>query len=148
MSIYDKYAESVRARREKQGMDKIALQHSAAKLIEAINSYAGISPQLPHALALARADDQHGTRVNPGDLTDFEENGSLRFRLIFQVMSYASSLGKIVVPAVIKRTEESAKFYVNVNNGGDIDFFPNSLEAIEVAPGVWERLTAEFDKLK
>ncbi|MDN7654703.1 hypothetical protein QZM62_14755 [Burkholderia multivorans] len=148
MSIYDQYAESVRARREKQGMDKIALQNAAAKLVETINSYAGISPQLPHALALARADDQHGTRVNAGDLTDFGENGSLRFRLIFEVMRHASSLGKIVVPAVVKRTDESGKFYVNVNNGDDIDFYPNAAEAIDAATEVWRRLTAEFDKLK
>ncbi|PRF97446.1 hypothetical protein C6Q14_28305 [Burkholderia ambifaria] len=148
MSRYDEYAEAVRARREKQSMDKIALQNAAAKLVEAVNAYAGISPQLPHALALARADDQHGTRVNPGDLSDFGENGSLKFRLIFQVMWHASPLGKVVIPAVVKRTDESVKFYVQVNNSGDIDFYPHAAEAMDTAAQVWDRLTAEFDKVK
>lgn len=148
MSIYNEYAETVRKRRHGQGLDRIALQNAAGKLVEVLYSYAEIPAQFPDALGLTRVDDQDGNRVNPSDLDDFGDNRSLKFGLTFTVMWDMVPLGQIVVPAIVRCTNEPGKFYVRVNNGDDIDFFPNSAEAIEVAAGVWERLTAEFDKLK
>ncbi|MDF3116311.1 hypothetical protein KPA94_23045 [Burkholderia semiarida] len=148
MSLYNEYAETVRKRLQEQRLERIALQNAAGKFVEVLHSYAGIPPQVTNALVLTRAVDHAGHRASPSDLDDFGDNRSLRFGLVFTVMWDTLPLGQIAVPAMVKCTNEAGKFYVQVNNGGDLEFYPDMPGTTEAVPEAWDRLMAEFDKLK
>ncbi|MCA8382515.1 hypothetical protein LGN22_26780 [Burkholderia cenocepacia] len=148
MSLYAEYAETVRKRLQDQRLERIALQNAAGKLVEVLHSYAGIPAQGPSPLMLTKSVDHDGYPVSPSELDDFGDNRSLRFGLALTVMWDTIPLGQIVVPAMVKCTNESGKFYVQVNNGGDVEFYPNMPGTTEAASEAWERLTAEFDELK
>ncbi|MFP3703381.1 hypothetical protein SB783_05210 [Paraburkholderia sp. SIMBA_009] len=147
MSIYNQYAESVRQRRadaERAKQEReFSLHNAAARLIELINAYAGIDPEI-NGVGLTRANDHEGQMVGATQLIDFDGPDTLKFGLSFSVICNGQRLGTALVPASLSTTNETSRFALKVK-GFSYDFEPGSTDGLNTAEDVWNVLVSEFN---